>query len=97
MSEGMDVSMKTCSTVLELLTILCTDSAISTGRASDPRVPGRLEVISGKPVKLVSANFKGESKFVSYYLKHLKFCLYHAHDVRQRDLEIRGGLALNVT
>ena len=37
---------------------------------------------------LVSADFKGASKFVSY----LKFCLY---DARWRDLEIPGWLALN--
>ena len=42
---------------------------------------------------LVSADFKGASKFVSY----LKYCLYHVHDVRQRDLEIPVGLALNIT
>ena len=85
--------METCAIVLELLTVLCTDSAISTG--CDPRVPGRLEVISGKPVKLVSTN-KGASKIYSY-LKYLKFYLYHVHGVRQRDLEIQGELALNVT
>ena len=73
--------------MLKLLTVLCTDAAISTGR--DPRVPGRLEGISGK-VQLVSADFKGASKFVSY----LKFCLYRFHDARLRDLEIPGGLAL---
>ena len=84
--------MKTCTIVLELLTVLCTDAAISTG--GDPRVPGRLEGISGKHVvQLVSADFKGASKFVSY----LKLCLYHVHDVRRRDLEIPRELALNVT
>ena len=88
----MDVSMKTCTIVLELLTVLCTDAASSTG--GDPRVPGRLEGISGKHVvQLVSADFKGASKFVSY----LKLCLYHVHDVWRRDLEIPRELALNVT
>ena len=42
---------------------------------------------------LVSADFKGASKFVS----DLKFCLYHVHDEPQRDLEILGGLELNAT
>ena len=59
-SEGMDVSLKTCVIVLELLTVLlCTGTAISTGR--DSRVPGRslAEGISGKHVQLVSAIFKG--------------------------------------
>ena len=68
--EGMDVSMKTCTIVLEFLTVLCTDTAIST--EGDPRMSGRLEGTSGKHVvQLVSADFKGASKFVSY----LKFCL----------------------
>ena len=82
--EGMDVSMKTSAIVVELLTVLCTDAAISTGR--DPRVPGRLESISGKHVvPHVSADFtKGASNFVFY----LKFCLYRVHDARRRDLEI---------
>ena len=87
--ESMDVSMKTCTIVLELLTVLCTDAAISTGR--DPRVSGRSEGTSGKNVvHFVSADLKGASKFVSY----LKFCLYRVHDARRRDLEIPGGLAL---
>ena len=93
-SEGMDVSMKTCANVLELLTVLCTDTAISTGR--DPRVSGRLESISGKHVQLVSANFKGASKLVSY-LKYWNCCLYHVHDTQRRNLVIPWGLALNVT
>ena len=80
--------MKTSAIVLKLLTVLCIDAAISTGR--DPRVP---ECTSGKHVQLVSANFIGASNFVSY----LKYYLYHIHDVRQRDLEIPRGLALNVT
>ena len=50
--EGMDVSMKMCAIMLELLTVLCTDAVISTGR--EPRVPGRLEGISGDHVQLVS-------------------------------------------
>ena len=53
--------MKTFAIVLELLTVLCIDAAISTG--CDPRVPGRLEGISGKNVQLVSATFKSASKF----------------------------------
>ena len=53
-----------CAIVLELLTVFCTDTAISTGL--DPRVPGRFEGISGKHIQLVSANFKGASKLVSY-------------------------------
>ena len=58
-----DVSMKTCATLFEnLLTVLCTDAAISTGR--DPRVPEGLEGISGIHVQLVSPNFKSVSKFV---------------------------------
>ena len=56
----MDISMKTCAIVLELLTVPCTDPAISTG--CDSRVPGRLEGIPGKRIQLVSANFKGASK-----------------------------------
>ena len=92
--KGMDVSMKTGAFVLELLTVLCTDTAISTG--CDSRVPGRLEGISGKHIRLVSANFKGASKFVSYP-KYMKLYLCHVHDARRRDLEIPGGLALNVT
>ena len=90
----MDVSMKMSAIVLELLTVQCTDAVIFTGR--DPRVPGRLEGISGKHVQLVSAHFEGSSKFVSY-LKYLKICLYHIHDVRWGHLEIPRGLALNVT
>ena len=64
--KGMDVSMKICAIVLELLTVLCTDTAISTG--CDPRVPERLglEGTSGKHTQLVSANFKDSSKFGSY-------------------------------
>ena len=87
----MDVSMKTCGIVLEFLTVLCTDTAISTGR--DPRVSGRFEGISGKYIRHVSANFKGASKFVSN-LKCLKFCLYHVHDAQRRGLEIplAGGV-----
>lgn len=50
---------KKCAIVFELLTVLCTDAATSTG---DPRVPRRLEGISGKHVQLVSANFKGALK-----------------------------------
>ena len=76
-----------------MLTVLCTDSAISSGR--DPRVFGRFEGISGKDVQLVSANLKGASRFVTY-LKYLKFCLYHVHDARRKDVEVPGGLALNV-
>jgi hypothetical protein len=91
-TEGVDVSMKTCAIVFELLTVLCTDAAISTG--CDSRVPGRLEGISGKHVQLVSANFKGAPKLIFYLLK---FDLHHVHDVRRRDLEIPGDLALNVT
>jgi hypothetical protein len=88
----MEVSMKTCAIVFELLTVLCTDSAISTG--CDPRVLGRLESISGKHVELVSANFKGAPKFVPYLLR---LDLHHVHDVQWRDLEMPGDLALNVT
>ena len=59
----MDVSLKTCATLLEnLLTILCTDAAISTGR--DPRMPEGLEGISGIHVQHVSPNFKSVPKFV---------------------------------
>ena len=47
-------------------------------------------------VQLVSTNFKGASKLLSY-LKYLKFRLYHVRDARRRDLEILEGLALNVT
>ena len=47
---------------LNLLTVLYTDAAISTGR--DPRVPGGLEGISGIYVQLVSANSIGVLKFV---------------------------------
>ena len=43
--------MKMCAIVLELLTVLCTDAVISTGR--EPRVPGRLEGISGEHVQLI--------------------------------------------
>jgi len=45
--------MKECAIVLELLTVLCTDAATSTGR--DPRlgVPGRSEGKSGEHVQLV--------------------------------------------
>jgi hypothetical protein len=75
--------------VFELLTVLCTDAAISTG--CDPRVPGRLEGISGKHVQLVSTNFKGAPKFVSYLLK---IDLHHIHDVRWRDLEMPGDQCL---
>ena len=60
---------------MNLLTVLCTESAISTGR-DDPRMPGGLEGISSINVQLVSANSKGGSKFVSY----LKFCLYPVFD-----------------
>ena len=67
---------------LNLLTVLCTDAAISTGR--DPRVPGELEGIPGIYGQLVSANFKGVSNFVSY----LKLCLYLVFDARRKDLEI---------
>ena len=80
--------------VLEFLTVLCTDTALSTGL--DPPVPRRLEGTSGKHVQLVSANFKGASKSFSYQ-KFLKLCLYHVHDVRWRNWEIPGGLTLNVT
>jgi hypothetical protein len=45
--------------VLEFLTVLCTDAAISTG--CDPRVSGRLEGISGKSVLLVSDDCEGAS------------------------------------
>ena len=74
---------------LNLLTVLFIDAVISTGR--DSRVPGGLEAISSIHVQLVSANFKGPSKFVSY----LKFCPYHVFDARRRDLEIPGWLGLN--
>jgi hypothetical protein len=60
-------------------------------------VPGILKGISGKHVvQLVSANFKGAPKFVSYLLK---LDLHHVHNVRWRDLdsEMPGDLALNVT
>ena len=73
---------------MNLLTVLCTESAISTG-LDDPRVPGGLEGISSIHVQIVSANFKGVSKFVSY----LKYCLYFY--TQWRDLEIPGWLALN--
>jgi hypothetical protein len=44
LTEGMDISMKTCAIVIGLLTVLsCADATISTVR--DPRVPGRLERI----------------------------------------------------
>ena len=77
----------------ELLTVLCTDTAISTGR--DSRVSGRLEGNSGKRIQLVlSVKYENASKFVSY-LRHLKSRLYHVRDARQRDLEIPGGLTLN--
>ena len=88
----MDVSMKTRPIVFELLTVVGTDAATSTG----PWVPEGLEGISGKHIQLVSANFKGALKFV-FYLKYLESCLYHVHDARQRDLEIPGEFALNVT
>ena len=39
--------------------------------------------------------FQRGSKFVSY-LKYLKLCLYHVHDGDRRDLEIPGGLTLNL-
>ena len=52
--------MKIRAIVLELLTVLCTETAISTGRAL--RVPGRLEGISGKRVQLVSADYEGTFK-----------------------------------
>ena len=71
----MNVSMNSCVIMLELLTVLCT-AAISTGRDLRLGVLRGLEGISGKHVQLVSANFNGASKFVSY-LKYLKFCLYH--------------------
>ena len=80
--------------MLEVLTVLCTDTASSTGR--DPRVPGILEGISGKHVRLVSANIKGASDFVSY-LKCLKVYLHHVHDAQRRDFEIPGELALSVS
>ena len=55
-----DVSLKTCAILLEnLLTVLCTDAAISTGR--DPRVPEGLEGISGIHVQHVNPKFKGVS------------------------------------
>ena len=69
--------------------MLSIDAVISTGR--DSRVLGGLEAISSIHVQLVSANFNGPSKFVSY----LKFCLYHVFDARRRDLEIPGWLTLN--
>ena len=69
------------------LTLLTTDAIISTGR--DSRVPGGLEAISSIHVQILSANFKGVSKCVSY----LKFCL--CFEARQRDLEIPRWLALN--
>ena len=47
--------MKTCAIVLELLTVLCTDAAISSGR--DPRVSERSEGIPGIDVRLVSSRF----------------------------------------
>ena len=76
-----------CQLCLNLLTVLCTDAVISTGR--DSRAPGELEGISNIHAQLVSANFKGVSKFVS----NLKFCPYfHA---RWRDLEIPRWRALN--
>ena len=78
---------------LNLLTVLYTDAVISTSR--DSWVPGGLETISSIHVQLISANFKGPSKLVSY----MKFCLYHMFDSRRRDLEIplAGWLALNYT
>ena len=74
---------------MNLLTVLCTDSAISTG--CDPRVPGGLESISGIHGQLVSANSKCVSKFLSY----LKSCPYHVLEARLKDLEIPGWLKLN--
>ena len=83
--------------MFELLTVLCADAAISTVTGRDPRVPGKLEGISGKHVvQLVSADFKGTSKFVSY-LEYLTFCLYRDHDAQWKDLEIPRELALNAT
>ena len=61
------------------VTVLGTDAAISACR--DPRVP---EGISGIHGQLVSANFKGPLKLVSY----LKFCLNLVFDVQLRDPEI---------
>ena len=90
----MDVSMKTCAIVLELLTVLCTDAAISSGR--DPRVSERSEGIPGIDVRLVSSRFYKVDQNLSLYLKYLKFCLYHVHDAWRRDVEV-PGLALNVT
>ena len=59
--EGMDVSIKMCAfVVVNLLTVLCIDSSISTGR--DSRVPGRSGANSGKHIQLVSAYFKGHRK-----------------------------------
>ena len=78
---------KKCQLCLNLLTVLCIDAVISTGR--DSRAPGELEGISNIHAQLVSANFKGVSKSISY----LKFCLYF--DGRWRDLERSRWLALN--
>ena len=79
---------KRVSLCLNLLTVLCTDAAISTG--GDPRGLDS-EGTSGIHGQLVSANFKGVSKFVSY----LRSCPYHLFDARWRDLEIPGWLTLN--
>ena len=72
-----------------MLTVVCTDAAISTGR--DPRVLGGLEVISNIHIQAVSANSKCVSKFVSYP----NSCPYHVFEARLKDLEIPGWLMLN--
>ena len=74
--------MKRCTIVLELLTVLCTDAANSTGRV--------LRVSEKIRRHLVSADFNGGSRFVSY----LKFCRYHVRDAQRRDLEIPRWLVL---
>ena len=74
--EGMDVSMKRVPLCVNLLTVLCTDAAISTGR--DPRAHGRLEGTgnSGKYVQLVSANFKAhENRLLPEVLEALSISL----------------------